>query len=168
MSRTGPHRRVSSAVSYVVVRGSRGLGGGRDGGDETAGRAVTEGVVEERRVDTRCRSRHTRSRRKTPCRANSTVVKVARAVVSDDASGCCAVGPLCNVPEDAHADTVNAVGAANDKPRMTVSSPSPPAPATRRHDSKLLATARDAEKSPHRGDLVGGGNGRDRGLLSCC
>jgi len=134
MSRTGPRRRAFSTASYVVVRGSRGLVGGREGGDEAGDLAVAEaGAATEGLAAEVCRrSRQTRSRRNRSRRANSTVVKVASAVVSDDASGCCAVGPLCNVPEDAHAATVNAGGAANDKPGMTVSSPSPPAPATRR------------------------------------
>ena len=39
MSRTGPRKPGASATSYVVVRGSRGLGGGREGGDEAGDRA---------------------------------------------------------------------------------------------------------------------------------
>jgi len=88
MSRTGPRRPVASAMSYVVARGSRGLGGGRDGEGGAAGRAAADAVTDaeagDRRAAALCCSRHTRSRRNRSRRANSTVVDFASAVFSDD------------------------------------------------------------------------------------
>src|SRR5665213_890778 len=86
MSRTGPRRPVASAMSYVVARGSRGLGGGRDGEGGAAGRAAadagTDAEAGDRRAAALCCSRHTRSRRNRSRRANSTVVDFASAVFS--------------------------------------------------------------------------------------
>ncbi len=86
MLRTGPRKPDASATSYVVVRGSRGLGGGREGGDEAGDRgSAAAGAVPDGLASKLCRrSRQTRSRRNRSRSANSTVVKVASAVVSDD------------------------------------------------------------------------------------
>ena len=88
MSRTSPRRPDASAMSYVVVRGSRGLGGGRDGEGDAAGRAATDAGTDteagDRRAAAPCRSRHTRSRRNRSRKANSTVVDFASGVFSDD------------------------------------------------------------------------------------
>ena len=77
MLRASPRRPDASATSYVVVRGSRGLGGGRDGEDGAAGRAATDAGTDaeagDRRAAALCCSRHTRSRRNRLRRANSTV-----------------------------------------------------------------------------------------------
>ena len=91
---TGPRRPGASATSYVVVRGSRGLGGGREGGDEPGGRAGAEagaaggaaGAAPEGLTSEVCR--RSRQNAVAPKRGraaqNSTVVKVASAVVSGD------------------------------------------------------------------------------------
>jgi hypothetical protein len=96
MLRTVPRRPDGSATSYVVVRVSRGLGDGREGGAEAGGRAgaaagAAAGVAGVAGAGPAgvaskvCRrSRQTRSRRNRSRSANSTVVKVASAVVSDD------------------------------------------------------------------------------------
>ena len=88
MLRASPRRPDASATSYVVVRGSRGLGGGRDGEDAAAGRAATDAGTDaeagDRRAAALCCSRHSRSRRNRSRRANSTVLDFASAVFSDD------------------------------------------------------------------------------------
>jgi hypothetical protein len=86
MSRMAPCRPDASATSYVVVRGSRGLGVGGEGG--AAGRDATDAgagaPAGERDAAALCCFRHTRSRRNRSRRANSTVVDFASAVFRDD------------------------------------------------------------------------------------
>jgi hypothetical protein len=88
MFRTSPRERAVSTTDYEVVRGSRGVGGGREEEGGAAGRDTTDAgagaEAGDRRAAALCCSRHTRSRRNRSRRANSTVVDFASAVFRDD------------------------------------------------------------------------------------
>jgi hypothetical protein len=87
MFRTSPRERAVSTTDYGV-RGSRGVGGGREEEGDAAGRAATgagaDAEAGDRPAAALCCSRHSRSRRNRSRRANSTVLDFASTVFSDD------------------------------------------------------------------------------------